>query len=410
MDRQIVYAGSIPLDTDLLNVQRNVQMALAALTRAVLGVGPVVDGLECIPNTIPYAVTILPGSISVLVENDFSPFGALPADPSQIVRTGLQPFASGVQLSPPADPDHVICWLIQAQCTEFDSAPVALPYWNASNPSVPFTGPGNSGTAQQTVRALRVTLSAKPNAPQPWPIGTPLEPDAGWVGLYAATTIFNKPTLDAADIVPFHATPRLRYTLPAMPPGLTQQSVFTTSSNWFAPDGVRWARVRVAGAGGGGGGGDTGYSGGGGGAGGFAEAVVPVSPRQPYSVVVGTGGAGGGPGIFGGSGGSSSFAGQVTATGGQGGASNNPDSHGGPPGVGTNGSFVQSGGYGGDGTLGTLIPGGNGGASAFGGGGRGSNQGGLPAFGTAAGSGGGGAYGAAAVGGQGAAGVVIVEF
>ena len=410
MDRQIVYAGSIPLDTDLLSVQRNVQVGIGALARAILGPGPVVDGLQCVPSAAAYVVTMLPGSLTELAQNDYSAFGALPADSANVVRTALQPAASSVQLSPPADVNHVVCWLIQVQATEFDGTPIALPYWNASNPSVPYSGPGNSGSAQPTQRFLRVAISAKANGPQPWPIGTPPDADPGWIGLYAVTTVFNKPGIEAADIVPYYAAPRLRYTLPAMPPGVTQQAVFTTNNTWTAPDGVVWARVRVVGAGGGGGGGDTGYSGGGGGAGGYAEAVIGVTPRAVYGIEVGVGGGGGGPGAFGGAGTASTFNGLVTATGGEGGGSNNPDSHGGSPGSGSLGTLLQSGGYGGDGALGTLIPGGNGGASVFGGGGRGANGGGAPATGTSSGSGGGGAYGVSATGGAGATGVVIVEF
>ena len=45
MDRNIVYPGSIPLDTDLLATNRNAMVALGALMRAVLGPAPVIDGL-----------------------------------------------------------------------------------------------------------------------------------------------------------------------------------------------------------------------------------------------------------------------------------------------------------------------------------------------------------------------------
>ena len=37
MDRTIVYPGSIPLDTDLLRLNRNTMVALGALMKAVLG-------------------------------------------------------------------------------------------------------------------------------------------------------------------------------------------------------------------------------------------------------------------------------------------------------------------------------------------------------------------------------------
>jgi hypothetical protein len=37
MDRNIVYPGSIPLDTDLLSVNRNTMIGLGFLARAILG-------------------------------------------------------------------------------------------------------------------------------------------------------------------------------------------------------------------------------------------------------------------------------------------------------------------------------------------------------------------------------------
>ncbi len=46
MDRIIVYPGAIPLDTDLLNTNRNVMIALHALISATLGTATAVDGLE----------------------------------------------------------------------------------------------------------------------------------------------------------------------------------------------------------------------------------------------------------------------------------------------------------------------------------------------------------------------------
>ena len=174
----------------------------------------------------------------------------------------------------------MLCWLVQAAITEVDTGPIALAYWNAANPNVPFSGPANSGQAQNTQRVVRVLLSIKSTAPQVGTVGTPPQPDPGYVGLHAVTTFFGKPGIEVADIVTFADAPRLRFKLPAMPPGYSQQEVHNTSLQWQAPDGVRWARVRVVGGGGGGGGGDTNYSGGGGGAGGYAEALLGLEPRQ----------------------------------------------------------------------------------------------------------------------------------
>ena len=410
MDRQIVYAGSIPLDTDLLNIQRNVQASIGALARAVLGDAGVVDGLACVPGGDAYSVVVGPGSYTVGLAADGSSFGSLAADATPLVQTAQRAGNTVLQLGPPADAGHVLCWLVQACVVQADEGPVALPYWNAANPRVPFSGPGNSGAAQNTRRVLRVGLSVKASGPQTVGAAVPPVADAGWVGLHVVTTYAGQPGVVAANIVPCAGAPRLLYTLPVLPPGRVNQEVHSFNREWRAPAGVRRVRVRLVGAGGGGGGGDSGFSGGGGGAGGYAEALLQVEPGQVYPITVGAGGGGNVTGSSGLAGGETRFAGLVRATGGEGGGSSNPDSHGGAPGRGVTGGLLQIGGFGGDGAVIAHVPAGTGGASAFGGGGRGADQGGLPAYGQAHGSGGGGGYGAGASGGAGAGGLVVLEY
>ena len=67
MDRQIVYPGAIPLDTDLLHLQRHAMIAIGALAQAILGTNPVADGLACTP-TVPASMQVVigPGSLSGL--------------------------------------------------------------------------------------------------------------------------------------------------------------------------------------------------------------------------------------------------------------------------------------------------------------------------------------------------------
>ena len=60
MDRILVYPGSIPLDTDILNTNRNSMVALGYLAQAILGTGTIVDGLACSP-TAPASLTVSVG-------------------------------------------------------------------------------------------------------------------------------------------------------------------------------------------------------------------------------------------------------------------------------------------------------------------------------------------------------------
>lgn len=417
MDRQIVYPGSIPLDTDILSVQRNIMVALGALTQTVLGTNPVASGLLCVP-TAPPSLEILvgPGSLTAPQPLDATPFGSLPALPAfTIVKTGINLNATTFTVAPPAGSGQAVVWLVQAAIAETDATPVVLPYYNAANPAQPLSGAANNGLAQPTQRLQVVALQCKPGAAAP--SGSQVAPpvDQGWVGLWQITVAYGQTAVLPSNIQSVPGAPFSPFQLPQLTPGFSRQSIITVSGGWTVPQSVTRVRVRVIGGGGGGGGSGSTYSGGGGGAGGFAQGTVTVQPGTSVSVSIGVGGAGGSSGQSGSGGGSTTFGGVLGATGGGGGGSNNPFSQGGSGGVGqADGTIAdaltQFGGYGTDGYGGTTAPAGAGGASAMGGGGRGASGGGAAANGQAAGSGGGGAYGGSVSGGQGANGLVIVEY
>lgn len=409
MDRQIVYPGSIPLDTDLLHLQRNVMTTVGMLARCVLGTGAVADGLACAPSGAGHGVAVGPGSLSMLSSVNAVAFGSLTPDPAALMKIGHNPYTAGLPLQGPPNGDQALCWLIQATVSEFDTGPVALPYYNAAAPAVPWSGPGNNGAAQNTRRVVRIALAPKRGAPQSVGDRFPPPPDPGWVGLWSVMTYFDQAT-EPVDIAPYPGGPFVPFRLPQLFPGFSRMEAFPQNTVWRAPPDVRSAKVRLVGAGAGGGGGDTDYTGGGGDAGGYAEAVVPVEPGAVVTVTVGIGGGGGAPRFNGIDGTGSSFGAAVSATGGTGGRSGNPTSAGGDGGFGTAGLVRLLGGAGGDGPLTAALPGENGGASAFGGGGRSAFMGGAAASGQAAGSGAAGGYGPVTSGGMGAHGLVIVEY
>lgn len=412
MDRQIVYPGSIPLDTDLLHIQRHAMVAIGALAQSILGTGPVADGLACNP-TAPASMQVVvgPGSLAGLSALDSQAFGTLPAEPTiPLLKVGINVTPTIFTLTAPGTSGQAITWLIQASISEADAGPAVLPYYNAAAPSQPFTGPNNSGTAQLTQRLQRVQLQCKPGPAAP--NGTQSVPpiDAGWVGLYLVTTTFGQTNIGTNHITTLPTAPFLAYKLPRLTPGFSRTSVITASTVWTVPQGVSLVRVRLVGAGGGGGGGDVGYAGAGGGAGGYAEGTVGVTPGQVLSLSVGAGGAGSSGRSTAEPGNSTSFAGALSATGGGGGGSANPLSPGGAGGQGSGGSLALAGGYGNDGSTDSNGVGGAGGASAFGGGGRGSRGGGVFANGQAPGSGGGGGYQIPSNGGNGAPGVIVIDY
>src|ERR1039458_6034051 len=154
MDRNIVYPGAIPLDTDLLSVNRNAMVAFGALIRATLGNSAVVDGLAVAP-TAPASllVQINPGSITQLTTVDQNAYGSLPADATDpLMKMGINISPTLLALTAPNASGKSINYLIEAAFQEGDINPVVMPYYNAANPASPYLGPNNSGTAQSTAR------------------------------------------------------------------------------------------------------------------------------------------------------------------------------------------------------------------------------------------------------------------
>jgi hypothetical protein len=314
VDRQIVYPGGIPLDTDILSIERNVMVALGYLAQAVLGTGIVVDGLACAP-TLPASmgVTIGPGSITQYGAVDTLPFGSLPAEPAEpLLRIGINLLASPFTLVAPTISGDAINYLIEAALLEVDATPVVLPYYNASNPSQPYSGPGNTGTPQNTQRLQQVQLQLKAGAPGS--AGTQQTPavDSGWVGLYVITVSAGQTTIIASNITTAPEAPFITTKLPQQTPGTHNLAAFTpvTQGNWTVPAGITNVKLRIWGGGGAGGAGGGG-AGGGGGGGGYSEGFYPVTPGQSYLVTVGNGGVGSGA-----AGGTSQFAGLASARGG----------------------------------------------------------------------------------------------
>jgi hypothetical protein len=407
VDRNFVYPGSIPLDTDILTIQRNILIALGFLTQATIGAGPIFDGLSCAPANSGLGVTIGPGVGVGQLPLDPAGFGSLGALGNITSALGCNLEAVPLSLTaPPASEEQG--WLIQAQIGEADATPVVLPYWNSANPAVPFSGPGGNGTAQPTQRLRRVQVMAKAGVPAAVGQSTIPAADAGWCGLYAFTVSPGQTALTVAQINLAPGAPFIQFKIPQLRPGFSQRVVFTSSGNFAVPGGVATIRVRLVGGGGGGGGCNAGLGGGGGGAGGYAEGTFVVSPDAGFVVTVGSGGAGAASAaVQAGNGGSSSFGSLLSATGGLGGFSNGA---GGTSGTGYGGDIAEGGGYGGDGYGNGITLAGNGGASAFGGGGRAAVATAPQTQALAFGAGGGGCYGVAGSGGSGASGLVIVEY
>jgi hypothetical protein len=417
MDRNIVYPGSIPLDTDILYPNRNAMIGIAALTAATLGGNTLVDGLACAP-TSPASLTVVvgPGSITQLSALDATAYGSLAADVTdQIVKTGINLQATNFTLSVPASSGQSINYLIEAAFSETDTNAVVLPYVNAANPSQPYSGPNNAGTAQNTMRTQRVQLQVKPGAAAASGTQTTPAVDSGWVGLYVVTVSYGQTAITAANIATLPGAPFLAYKLPSLRPGFSSMQVFTQSGNFIVPNGVSTVKVTVLGGGGSGGYHSTMPSGGGG-AGGRAKGIIAsLTPGSVIPVTVGAGGAAPASAQNGNNGGASSFGSYMSANGGaggMGGTAANFSNAGGAGGVASGGQVNMTGSYGSD-SISAGCHGGDGGGPGNGRGASGPMVG-MSAGGYGGGGGGGGMTTSGGAvgspGGAGGAGLVIVEY
>jgi len=414
MDRQIVYPGAIPLDTDLLSLQRNVMVALGALTSATLGSAVVADGLACTPTTpASMAVMVAAGSITQLTVVDANPFGSLAADLLPLVKMGINAAPATFAMTAPTTPGYAVTYLIEATLVETDATPVVLPYYNAANPSLPFAGAAGGGASQPTQRLEYVALQAKAGVPATVGSQTAPTADGGWTALYTVTLTYGQTSIAAGNIAVVSGAPFINLKLPQISNiQFNNIANFAAGATFTVPPGATQVRVRLVGGGGGGAPSSATQAGSGGGAGGYAEGVFTVTPGQAIGVIVGAGGSGqpASSGAGGGWGSASSFGAYCSATGGNGGALGPTSAPGGDGGSASGGAINIRGGIGSDGSPGSVNWGGCGGASYFGGGGRAAAAAGIEQLGHAAGSGGGGGYGGACASGAGANGLVIVEY
>ena len=187
----------------------------------MLGSNTVLDGLACGPTT-PASLTVVvdPGSITQLTIVDTLAYGSLPADTTDpLVKMGINLTATSFTLVAPATSGQSVNYLIKAALQESDTVPLVLPYYTAANPAQPYSGPTNSGVAQNTRRIQRVQLQLKAGAPANSGSQTTPPVDNGWVGLYVVTVSYGQTAIGAGSVAQLVTAPFLSWKLPALRPG-----------------------------------------------------------------------------------------------------------------------------------------------------------------------------------------------
>ncbi|HHH0262484.1 TPA: hypothetical protein ACPZQN_003373 [Yersinia enterocolitica] len=202
MDRQIVYPGAIPLETDLLNTNRFTMIAIAKLAASVMGSNTYLNGLACTASSpASMVINIAPGEIYSLQNIDSTSYSSLPADTAHsILKQGILLSATSFTLAAPSTAGQSINYLIQVAFQDVDSGATVLPYYNASNPSQAYSGPNNSGIAQNTIRSGVCSISVKTGVSATTGSQVTPSPDAGYVGAYVVTVNQGQTTITSASI------------------------------------------------------------------------------------------------------------------------------------------------------------------------------------------------------------------
>lgn len=209
MNRQIVYPGAIPLETDLLNTNKYTMIALAKLASAIMGSSTYVRGLACTPTSpASMVVNVAAGEIYSLANIDGTAYSSLAADTTHsILKQGYVLDAQSFTLTAPSTSGYSINYLIQVTYADTDGGSTVLPYYNASNPSTAWSGPNKSGTSQYTVRQGLCTVSLKAGVAATTGTQKTPSPDTGYTGLYVITVAQGATTVTAANIAVYANAP-----------------------------------------------------------------------------------------------------------------------------------------------------------------------------------------------------------
>ena len=206
MDRVSIWPGQIPLDTDFLAMQRYAMEALGRLAWAALGSDVVAHGLACTQQATPnMSVLVGAGSLYVSGPVDQTAHASLAPDTThQVILQGILRDAITIPLTAPATVGQSINYLIQAGVSVSDTDSLNIPFYNASNPSQPFTA------SRSKRRSIALPVNAKPGTAATTGTQNTPSPDAGFTGLYVVTVANGASTVVNANIATVFPSPFLR--------------------------------------------------------------------------------------------------------------------------------------------------------------------------------------------------------
>lgn len=210
MDRSVVYVGEILLVADFLRAQEQAMIGLADTMADVLGVtSGAVTGLAATPGT-GLTVSIAAGRLYQLAATEAMWVSTYSLNAAQILKQGISTAAQTLSgFAAPGTNGQSINYLIEAQYQDSLSGSLILPYYNSANPSVQYSGPGNSGSAQSYLLLGAVALQVKAGAAATTGTQTTPSADSGWIGLYSVTVAYGQSSIGSANIAALTSAPFL---------------------------------------------------------------------------------------------------------------------------------------------------------------------------------------------------------
>lgn len=194
-------------------------VALGKLSAAVLGTSTQFNGLAVSPTSpASMQVSVAPGEIYMLAALEATAYGTLAADTThQIVKQGISLDATLLTIAAPSVAGQSINYLIQATFQETDisvdptsgTSPVVLQFYNDSNPTVPYSGPNNSGQTSNTFRQGSVVLSAKAGISATTGSQVTPSPDSGYVGIAVVNVANGQTSIISGNISAYSSAPAI---------------------------------------------------------------------------------------------------------------------------------------------------------------------------------------------------------
>lgn len=210
MRRVAVYPGAIPQEQDVLNGQKNTMISIGHVLQDMLGTSTLFSGLGCVPTgPAGMTVNVNPGRAYSLQATDTGAYSSLAADARSLVKQGILLDLVNFACPAPTTAGFSINYLIQGAFQEIDAGSVVLPYYNAANPAVAFSGPNGTGTSNTTFRDNTVQLQLKPGAAATTGSQVTPTPDAGFNGLWVVTVAFGQVTITSTSITQYTGAPFL---------------------------------------------------------------------------------------------------------------------------------------------------------------------------------------------------------